>query len=121
MSRGHNQRNEAVRSATRLGALKQKQDKSLFVWGSVAHLQPLTAGWCRRQEESESCGPQLVQLEMLFILDDFTMPSTHGLSIGVGGAMVMGILVPLLLLRADQLLDPVPVLVKSPSLSSHIC
>ena len=64
VSRGHNQRNEAVRSATRLRALNQKQDKNRLVWGllptSTLALQ-VGAG----QEESESCGPQLVRLEML--------------------------------------------------------
>ena len=119
MSRGHNQRNEAVRSVAWLSALTQRQDKSLLVWASLAHLQPCTAGQCKRQEESELL-PSAGSAGDAFILYDYTTPSTHGLCNGARGAMRMGLLVPLLLLRADQLLDPLPVPVKSSGLTSQI-
>lgn len=43
----------------------------------------------------------------------------HEFSLGAVASMMMGILVPLLLVRASQLLDPVPVLAKSTGLTAY--
>lgn len=53
-----------------------------------------------------------------FILGDFTTPCTRVQPWGAG-VNDDGILAPLLLVRASQLLDPGPVLLKSPGLTSY--
>lgn len=65
VSRGHNQRNEAVRSATRLSALNQK---SLLVWGLLPTsllAQQVGADGAEDRRNQKAAGPQLIWLEML--------------------------------------------------------
>lgn len=52
--------------------------------GSLAHLPPRAAGWCRRQEQSESCGPRLIRLEMLLSGMISPHPPHMALALGPG-------------------------------------